>query len=323
MPSPSHPSSSDRFEALAHRLLARYGSEPEHASRPEHSWSNEVWLGQTAVVRISRTVDGSLGREASLVSLLPPDVGYPKVLGQDVTEGLEWMVTERLHGANLEVAWPTLDRTAREGAVTDLWARLEAVHRTDVAAARAIGGAATPFYALHEADARKLLDWLLHNEAIEPTLHSRLDAVLSRMFQAVSDVPTVLSHTDAGPHNTVWDGTNAVPVDFEFACPAPADLDLENVLRTLSFQAGDNPAVALLERASGLMALPGAETRLWGYAVLRDLWGLRKWMQQARAARGLDGDGGGAEIPDLQTWAPLLHLRRHAECTSWLGALLC
>lgn len=103
----------------------------------------------------------------------------------------------------------------------------------------------------------------------------------------------------------------------------PADLDVENILRTLSFQAGPNPASALLERASGVMALPGAEARLWGYAVLRDLWGLRGWLRQARADRGLDLDEGEGEMPDLWTWAPLLHLRAHVERTSWLAELLC
>jgi aminoglycoside phosphotransferase len=320
--SPKGPGSPDHVEALGHRLLARFGSVPERASRPEHSWSNEVWLGETAVVRISRCVDGSLAREAALAGLLPPDVGYPKVLGHDVTEGQEWMVAERLPGANLEVVWPTLDKTAREAAVTDLWSRLEAVHRTDLDAVRAIGCTASPFYALVEADARELLDGLLYNEAIEPALHGRLGDILRRMFRAVSDVPLVLSHTDAGPHDTVWDGTSAVPVDFEFACPAPADLDLENILRTLSFQSGPNPAAALLDRASRLTNRPGADARMWGYAVLRDLWGLWGWLQHARTTRGLDPDAGGAQIPDLQTWAPLLHLRKHAERTSWLSETL-
>jgi hypothetical protein len=140
------------------------------------------------------------------------------------------------------------------------------------------------------------------------------------MFETIHDVPTVLSHTDAGPHNTVWDGTNAVPVDFEFASLAPEDLDLECVLRTVALQTGPSPATTLLEHATDLMARPGAKARLWGYAVLRDMWGLRGWLRYANG--GGDLSGWGAETHDIHTWGPWLHLRGHVDRTSWLGNLL-
>lgn len=306
----------DPVERLAHRLLARYGSSPEHASRPDHNWANEVWLGETAVVRISRGATGSLARETALAAILPSDVGYPKVLGQDVTDGLEWMVTVRLPGESLETAWPTLDGSAQIAAVTDLWARLDACHGTDVTAARAIGCTATPFYELNETRARQLLDWLLHNDGLEPAVHGRLAALLDGMFQAITDVPAVLSHTDAGPNNTVWDGRNAVPIDFETASVAPADLDLEHVLRTLARHGEPNPAAALLEQAADLLARPGTGSRLRGYAVLRDLWGLRGWLLYARA--GGDLAAWGADPDDRRTWEPWLNLQHHANGTSWL-----
>lgn len=310
----------DPAAALAYRLLATYGSNPEQTSRPEHGWANEVWLGETAAVRIKRGVDGGLAREVSLAAMLPPDVGYPKVLGLGVAEGMEWMVTERLPGENLKGAWPKLDAATRVKAATDLWTRLAAAHRTDVAAARTIGCTATPFYAVHEGDARQLLGWLLQNGAIEPQLHGQLGDTLDRMFRAIPGVPFVLNHTDAGPHNTVWDGTNAVPIDFEAAAVAPADLDLECVLRTLAGAGEPNPAPALLEHAGDLLARPGAESRLWGYAVLRDMWGLRGWLRHARAGGNLEEWG--ALPHDLHTWEPWLHLHGHATRTSWLADVL-
>ncbi|MEQ4206290.1 aminoglycoside phosphotransferase family protein [Actinopolymorpha sp. B9G3] len=311
---------SDPAEALAYRLLEKHGSDPAQASRPEHGWANEVWLGETAVARIKRAVHGAFAREVSLAAMLPPDVGYPNVLDLGVADGMEWMVTKRLPGENLKVAWPTLDASVRVKAATDLWARLEAVHRTDVAAARTLGCTSTPFYALDEGDARQLLDWLLQNEAIEPTLHDQLSDMLDRLFRAIPEVPTVLSHTDAGPHNTVWDGTNAIPIDFETASVAPADLDLECILRIMAEQGEPNPASALLEQAAGLLALPGAASRLWGYAVLRDLWGLRGWLLHARS--GGDLQEWGAEPHDLRTWEPWRYLHGHASRTSWLADLL-
>jgi Phosphotransferase enzyme family len=318
------PSSSDHgndlVEELADRLLARYGSSRTRASRPEHSWSNEVWIAETAVVRISRSVDGSLTREAALAAILPVDAGYPEVLGRGVTGELEWMVTKRLPGSNLEVAWPALDASTRAAAVSDLWTRLEAVHRTDVVAARTIGCTTTPFYALNETDAKYVLDWLFQNGAIDPALHVRLGDLLGQMFHAISGLPTVLCHTDAGPHNAVWDGSSAIPIDFEFAALAPADLDLENILRTLASHGEPNPASTLLEQATGLLARPGAKNRLYGYAVLRDLWALRGWLRQVRAGGSVEQWG--AETRDLHTWAPWLHLHGHATRTSWLEELL-
>lgn len=310
----------DPAEELAYRLLIMHGSDPKRASRPEHGWANEVWLGETAAVRIKRAVDGGLAREVAIATALPSDVGYPRVLGLGATDGLEWMVTERLPGENLKSAWPTLDESMRVKAATNLWGRLEAVHRADVATARTIGCTATPFYALHEPDAWQLLDWVLQNGGIEPTLHGQLGDTLQRMFQAIPDVPTVVNHTDAGPHNTVWDGTNAIPIDFEATSVGPADLDLECVLRTLADSGEPNPAPALAESAADLLARPGSTSRLWGYAVLRDLWGLRGWLRHVRA--GGDLQKWGAETDDLRTWAPLLHLQHHASRTSWLADVL-
>ena len=175
-------------------------------------------------------------------------------------------------------------------------------------------------YALDEGEARQLLHWLLEAEAIEPTLHGQLGDMLDLLFRAISEVPLVLSHTDAGPHNTVWDGTNAVPVDFETASVAPADLDLECVLRIMAEQGDPNPAPALLEQATDLLARPGAASRLWGYAVLRDLWGLRGWLLYARS--GADLQEWGADTHDMRTWEPWRYLHDHATRTSWLADLL-
>lgn len=307
----------DSAKALALRLLTDYGSSAEEATRSKHGYANEVWLGAGYVVHIKRGINGGLARAAAVARILPPEAGHPQVLDLGVTGGMEWMVSTRLPGENLEGVWASLNGPARINAVTDLWARLEAVHRTDLAAARALGCPATPFYALNERDARQLLDWLLLSAAIESTVHRQLEGILDRMFEALPEIAIALSHTDPGLHNTVWDGRNAVPIDFETASMAPADLDVECLLRTIALQAGPDPATALLETAD-LLARPGAAARLWGYAVLRDMWGLRRWISRAR-----DGDlhEPGADPHDLRTWMPLLNLQAHAVRTSWLADL--
>lgn len=193
MTSPSgHIEASDPVTGLAARLLARYEPGPESASRPAYGYANEVWIGENVVVHIKRGTIGGLAREAAITAILPTDVGSPQVLDQGVTGRLEWMINRRLPGNNLKVEWPTLDATNWVAAATDLWARLRAVHRTDVAAVRAIGNTTTPFYALKQATARNYLDELLQNGTLRPSLHDRLGAVLGQMFDAMRDVPAVI-----------------------------------------------------------------------------------------------------------------------------------
>lgn len=319
-PSRDHDSASDPAEVLAARLLARYESLPGKASRPEYGFANEVWIGESVVVHIKRGVNGGLVREAAVAAILPAEVGYPHVVEQGVTGGLVWMINIRLPGENLKVAWPTLDASTRVAAVTDLWARLQAVHRTDVSAARAIGCTATPFYALDEADARHLLRWLLQNGTVRQSLHDQLGDMLDQLFAAMSDIPPALTHSDAGAHNTVWDGRKAIPVDFETASVAPPDLDLECVLRTLALQAGPNPAHALLEEAGDLLAQPRAKSRLLGYAVLRDLWETRSWLGDVRGGGRLQDPR--ADPDDPSTWRPVCQLQQHVARTSWMADLL-
>jgi aminoglycoside phosphotransferase len=311
----------DHLHRTARQLLAAHGARIEDATRPVHSQSNEVWLSERVVLRLSRAADGSLVREAALAAILPAAVGYPRILGHGVGDGHEWIVTTRLPGTNLEESWPALDDAARARAVEDLWQRLRAVHRTDVDRARALGCTTTPFYTLDEREARRQLAELTDRGAVDSAVHGRLRDMLDAMFQALARVPVVLTHTDAGPHNTVWDGRQAVPVDFEFACVAPADLDLEHLLRTVFSQPGGPRAAGrVVDSAADLLKLPGARARLRGYAVLGDLWGLHRWLRHAEATGSLDLWG--ADADDIHTWAPWRDLHAHADGTSWLADLL-
>ena len=254
-------------------LLADLGQDAARVTRAANGASNQVWLGERVVLRVGGA-DGALLREAALAHLLPAEVGYPAVVGRGVGDGFEWMATERLPGRNLAEAWPHLTDDVRCRAVEDLWLRLSAVRRTDVEQARALGCTWTPFYTLELAGAMELLESLTARSAIEPETSKRLAGHLERMFASLDGVPTTLVHTDAGPHNTVWTGTAAIPVDFEFVCLGPADLDLEMLFRSLNELRDPGASDHLVRLAAPLLELPGARERLRGYAVLRDLWAL-------------------------------------------------
>lgn len=306
-----------RLRVAARTVLDRFGVDLDQAVRPANSASNEVWLAEGIVLRMGRGDDGSLRRESALAAVLPEEVGYPNVLGFGVEAGHEWMVTERLLGSNLAEAWPALDATTRRRAIGDLWQRLEALRRADVEHARALGFTSTPFYALSLESATELLDSVTGpGSPISRSIKAQLEDILEGAFAAMDQVPVTLVHTDAGPHNTVWSGASSIPVDFEFACIAPIDLELESLFRTLSAQPGPDVSYHLAELADELISLPGARERLRGYALLRDLWVLRTWL-------GADPRRWRPPAAGDHPWRlwEVLQLHGHPRGANWLARL--
>lgn len=235
---------------------------------------------------------------------LDRSVGYPAVLGSGIHDGHEWMAATRLPGDNLAAVWHRLGFGERAESIADLWTRLTAVHATDIDGLN--DHAATPFYQLdHDTAVHDLHELRVFDPA---TLHS-LEEILNDGFDAIARQPIALAHTDAGPGNTVWDGRRAIPVDFEFACLAPSDLDIDNVARSLAHDAVDQlEPFKLLVRDQ--ISAPGAAARLRAYAVLRDSWAVSKWIAHAPQRRNIDD------------WEPVRELRAHATGTSWTSAFV-
>lgn len=272
--------------------------------RIELGESNHVWFAGDIVIRMATAPGHSdLCAEADLVTALPAAVGYPAVVGSGVEDGHDWMATERIAGENLGRVWPDLTIPERLRAIEDLYARLEHVHRTDPG--RIDPARSTPFYALDPAAASRDLDGL--HDILEDSTMRILQEILDNAFEAIPLVPRALVHTDTGPGNTVWDGRRAVPVDFEFACLGPADLDVESLARSLR----DEPVLLrrLSDRAGPELATAGAYERILGYAVLRDVWAVGKWIAIWPERKG------------IENWQPVAGLRAHAAGTSWVTQL--
>lgn len=304
-----------KLDRLAGRVLARFAVSESPVARLERGDSNLVWTTDDLVLRMSASPGSrNLIREAQLSELLPEPVGYPRVVGSGVEEGHEWIVTERIDGEQLEAKWATMSEESRVIAVESLWDRLEWVRRTDVARARAIGCTNTPFYALDEEAAAAQLNQSGESGAVDSQMQESLKLLLERSFAAMKGVPVALNHTDAGLHNTMWTGLEAIPIDFEFACLGPVDLDLEMLVRQLLPYQSSMLSTKLVELAQDHLARSGARDRLIGYAVLRDLWALLLWLRYA------DSYGPGRRWPpeDIEQWDPWLRLRQHAQGRSLL-----
>lgn len=290
----------------ARRVGARLGRAAVALQQIELGASNHVWFVGDVVLRMSaRPGRSNLLTEVRLVGALPASVGYPSVVDSGIEDGHEWMATERLPGHNLGASWKRLNSGQRGLALTDLCRRVGAIGGANLADLPPL--APTPIYALRQSQANDDLN--TYADVFDPGTARQLRAIVDEGFDAMHLVTMGLVHSDTGPHNAVWDGRSAIPVDFEFATVGPADLDIDGLAR--SAIDWDAALLRVVAGCSGdVLHAPGAEERLRAYAVLRDLWGLSKWIANA------------PERQNIVTWRPTLNLRAHANKSSWVSTLL-
>ena len=269
-------------------------------------WSNHAWLYQDVVIRVAaRPGPGTLHQEAALGPRLPTEVGYPRLLGHGVIDGHQWMAQVRLPGDNLAAVWDELDSANRSVAVADLWARLAHLRHADMTG---LVLPPTPLYAFSPttlstqvAEARSI---------VGDRIMSRVDELIDKGRRATSSVPSVLVHTDAVLANAVWTGFAAIPIDFEFACVGPVDLDVDCVGREVVGRADPMAIDRLRGALTAVLDNRGATDRLRYYSLLRDLWAIGKWIQNDPTRT------------DAHAWAPVQDLVADVERSGWLDRLL-
>ena len=279
-------------ELRARSALRSAGLDPSVPIERASSVTNEVWLTPTHVVRINRTRDGRLAREAAIAEVLPAAVGYPPVVAHGRGTGEDWLVAERIPGAPLAHQWPDLSVEQRRRAVEQLAARLSALHATR-APAQLPPIAGTPqlleagsfdpspavVEALERAARLEHVDPLLIHEAIE--LVGRIGDSL-QPFSA-----TTLVHGDVTFENVLWDGRDVTALlDVEWARSGPRDLDLDVILRCCAHpklhvaehvedrtRAEDYADVPgwLTEAYPGLFSFPRQADRLRMYSIAYDV----------------------------------------------------
>lgn len=265
------------------------------------SWSNDTWITQAAVLRVCWRGDRArLLREHALLAALPATVPHaePLACGQTGAEGeLSWVLLRRIPGGRLDLAWAGLTRQQRRDAVLSLAAALEALHHwsppsaiaatlRQAATARhvtseAIGGSA--IVPLPVSVLGPVLDRLGGLPGMDASLDRQVRARLDNLRDVVADqelTDGVVVHADAHLANLLWheDRMTAL-LDFEWARTAPADLELEAILRddpTVETHASLRPCAAsdvrvlawLREGYPGLFARPDLTERLWLYELI-------------------------------------------------------
>jgi scyllo-inosamine 4-kinase len=228
-------------EIRARTALRGAGLDPTVDLERASSVTNEVWLTATHSVRVNRHPNNRLYREALVAEVLPPEVGYPKIVAHGGSRGEDWLVQERRPGRPLAHVWPGLNDDQRRRAIEQLARRLAALHDTSAppdlppiehAPQLLEVGVADPtgpvIAALHRAMTLEHVDPLLLAEAVEMVKQLAPSII---PFQSET-----LVHGDVTFENILWhEGEITALLDVEWARPGPRDLDLDILLRCAAY----------------------------------------------------------------------------------------
>ncbi|MCU1497396.1 MAG: aminoglycoside phosphotransferase [Acidimicrobiales bacterium] len=219
------------------RALAQAGVPAHHLTRAD-SVTNEVWLTDQYVVRVNRDASLRLHRESVLSQALPPEVGYPTIIQHGDEIGSDWLVALRAPGTPLSRWWPLMSQAQRREAVRQLAERLRIVHQ--VGCPRLDGLMDVPQLldaAPTGAEAVARLVGALDRAALLPHVDPGILREVAQHVQAHAAAldpfdSTTIVHGDLSFENVLWDGERITALlDFEYARPGPADLDLDVLLR--------------------------------------------------------------------------------------------
>lgn len=264
--------------AVAAEVLRGYGVEFADV-RENRGHTNASWTGVGLVIKVAPV--GAVppwSREVALAEILPPQVGYPTVLGHGVTDGHEWLVTKLIEADNLEGVWPGLSSAQRVHALRQCWALIRAVHATEPAG---LAPAESRCYPLSPEPVRKGLAELHALGFVSGDDLPVLNAMLDRHWQARRTAANVLNHGDFWTCNALWDGIDVVSLlDFELAIVAPPHVDLNELVKfayappeTPDSETGDEAQrMAVAELAAPLLRTPADIDLLLGYSVQLEVW---------------------------------------------------
>jgi hypothetical protein len=230
--------------ARAKHALKAAGLDPSLMLTRMSSVTNEVWLSDQFAIRVNRRPDKRLWREANLGPQLPPEVCYPEIVGYGTGVGFDWLVVVRQPGQVLSRCWPGMAPAERRVAVRQLAFMLRTLHATP---------APSGLIDVNEHGAPQLLSGAHGVAPVAPLLealsrasvlpHVDLEVVNDAVSYVKRAAPTIepfdartLVHGDLTFENVLWDGQQVTAlIDFEWARPAPSDLELDVLLRFCAY----------------------------------------------------------------------------------------
>jgi aminoglycoside phosphotransferase (APT) family kinase protein len=300
------PQTLDHLRKIASGIFAKHGIDFATAKRAG-GWTNLTWLAGGLALRLAaRPGQDKIWREAMLAALLPPAVGFPPILETGVIEEYEWSLSQEIPGKNLGDVWNNLTWNERTNALRQLWEKVLAVHSVDINAATGLAREKPWFNAADTQAAEASLSSLVKHKNLSSPQADILRAALARFWTVLPAAACVLNHGDLTIENALWHAGKVVSLlDFEFAVIAPAELDLNEIVKC-AFAPGErheslpDPERAGLpqmqkvvaELAKPVISHPGGKDLLMGYAILLELWMLEDWLAHP------EGEG------PLEQWQP-------------------
>jgi aminoglycoside phosphotransferase (APT) family kinase protein len=227
-------------ELRARRALAAARLDTGAPVVPIESVTNEVWACGDVVIRLNRRLHNRLQREAEISALLPPEVGYPRIMAVGRGHGNDWVALKRIPGAPLVRAWPFLKADERRRAVTQFAGTLKALHSSKVTPDLADTPDPPQLLQPGPMATQPLvegLDKLASLPNVDRGVVDELRGYVRANRSALDPFEAnTLVHGDLHFQNVLWDGRNVTALlDLEFARAAPPDLDLDVFLRFCAY----------------------------------------------------------------------------------------
>lgn len=248
--------------ARARQALRTAGLPDDPSLIRASSTRNEVFVGEEFVVRVNRSPNQRLRREAHLCRYLPEEVWAPKVVAYGGELGADYLIVRRIHGAPLARSWPMMSEAQRRSAISQLCLVMAKLHRTPtpVQVPRIDNSpylidprCVTPLVPMLVA-----LDELRH-KGVDSGIIDDAEHLAHTIGDALADYDQrQLIHGDLTFENLLWDGVQITGVlDFEWCRGAPIDLELDVLLRMCAYpHAHVAPDLEQVTRAADYEAIP-------------------------------------------------------------------
>ncbi|MGF1598538.1 MAG: phosphotransferase family protein [Acidimicrobiales bacterium] len=209
------------------------------ALQPASSTNNEIHLSERCVVRVSDQSKNRLAREGALYRHLPTAPWRPALIAAGQQAGADYVIVERKPGRPLAHAWPSLSVMERRRAVGQLARCLRELHAVTTPDLPPIAG--KPLHVLgsgrgpeHVTDPLlRALDHVSHHPAVDTGIvELARHYVLANRDHLDDHRNDHLIHGDVTFENVLADeGQITALIDFEWCRGAPADLELDVLLR--------------------------------------------------------------------------------------------
>lgn len=286
---------------------------------PAFSYSNDVWIGREAVLRLSRTTgpDARQERERRVLAMLPPAVPHADVLAHGQHGGRDWLLLRRAPGQVLGRAWPIASLSTRRALIDQLGEALRALHALPVPDWLGLDpDAGVRQFQQPPSQIETLANAAAALPGVDRDLVAEAAAFVRVRLPLFTEDEAVVVHADLHWENLMVEGDRlSALLDFETTRPAAPDLELDVLLRfcrwphlpvakeyeqlMLPVDFGEVPAW-LAAAYPALFAGPHVRERLEAYAVMYDLRlgmeyperpGEREWSPWTRLRDLLAGRG--------------------------------